>query len=593
LTFSLESYQSKGLRDDKGRKFVPQDYFYNIQNMNYDSITGCQRIKAPSVEYNVGSERIDGITQFRYIDTAGQFQTENICVQNGNVIKDFLTSPVTVHTGLTAEKKCTFGILNDKLFISNGTDFPIVYDGTYVKQMGAPTAKDLGTSGVLTGTYYYAMTYIIDGVEVILGTVSNTVTVSSETIDLDIPVGIATTTERKIYRTEANGSQLKLLTTITDNTTLTFSDNNADGTLGVNIPATNSECPKPQFITVKDEKLIGAVHANRPNYLYVTEVEVEVFFTTSGVYDVSGVGNDNTALTGLVEDYDQIVVFSERHIYLVQTQGLVAQVQQTTSNVGCSDGFSISRIPENDILPGGIMFVSNLYDVRIFSGNIATNLATSFDNLRTNNYSIQLNKDNFANELRGNPLHAAFHDYKYHLIAENFIYVYDIRISGWTKYLINTDSYSPTYWVIDTLGEDLYITQKTAGIVEQMYNDTTYRGEELTAFFETPEIAVDVYDKYFSALYIYYEKTGTNTISALVTINSTQTKSATITFDGAYYDGAYYDETYYETTDDEEDYSLIHIDRYGKWLRFRISTQTQASIKGWKLVGRAITNKEL
>ena len=593
MTFSLESYQSKGLRDDKGRKFVPQDYFYNIQNMNYDSITGCQRIKAPSVEYNVGSERIDGITQFRYIDTAGQFQTENICVQNGNVIKDFLTSPVTVHTGLTAEKKCTFGILNDKLFISNGTDFPIVYDGTYVKQMGAPTAKDLGTSGVLTGTYYYAMTYIIDGVEVILGNVSNTVTVSSETIDLDIPVGIATTTERKIYRTEANGSQLKLLTTITDNTTLTFSDNNADGTLGVNIPATNSECPKPQFITVKDEKLIGAVHANRPNYLYVTEVEVEVFFTTSGVYDVSGVGNDTTALTGLVEDYDQIVVFSERHIYLVQTQGLVAQVQQTTSNVGCSDGFSISRIPENDILPGGIMFVSNLYDVRIFSGNIATNLATSFDNLRTNNYSIQLNKTNFANELRGNPLHAAFYDYKYHLIAENFIYVYDIRISGWTKYLINTDSYSPTYWVIDTLGGDLYITQKTAGIVEKMYNDTTYRGEELTAFFETPEIAVDVFDKYFSALYIYYEKTGTNTISALVTINSTQTKTATITFDGAYYDGDYYDETYYETTDDEEDYSLIHIDRYGKWLRFRITTQTQASIKGWKLVGRTISNKEL
>lgn len=458
--------------------------------------------------------------------------------------------------------------------------------------MGAPTAKDLGTSGVLTGTYYYAMTYIIDGVEVILGTVSNTVTVSSETIDLDIPVGIATTTERKIYRTEANGSQLKLLTTITDNTTLTFSDNNADGTLGVNIPATNSECPKPQFITVKDEKLIGAVHANRPNYLYVTEVEVEVFFTTSGVYDVSGVGNDNTALTGLVEDYDQIVVFSERHIYLVQTQGLVAQVQQTTSNVGCSDGFSISRIPENDILPGGIMFVSNLYDVRIFSGNIATNLATSFDNLRTNNYSIQLNKTNFANELRGNPLHAAFYDYKYHLIAENFIYVYDIRISGWTKYLINTDSYSPTYWVIDTLGEDLYITQKTAGIVEQMYNDTTYRGEELTAFLKHLKLQL-MCTTSILVHYIFITKTGTNTISALVTINSTQTKTATITFDGAYYDGDYYDETYYETTDDEEDYSLIHIDRYGKWLRFRITTQTQASIKGWKLVGRTISNKEL
>ena len=593
MTFSLESYQSKGLRDDKGRKFVPYDYFYNIQNMNYDGITGCQRIKAPSVEYNVGSNRIDGITQFRYIDSVGQFQTENICVQNGSIIKNFLTSPSTIYTGLTPQNKCTFGILNDKLFISNGFDYPLVYDGTYVKEMGAPTAKDLLVTGVLTGTYYYAMTYVIDGIEVILGTVSNTVTVSSKSIDLDLPVGIATCTQRKIYRTEAGGSTLKLVTTINDNTTTTYQDNTADGSLGANIPSTNSSCPTPQFITVKDEKLIGAVNSNRPNYLYVTEIEVEVFFNTSGVYDVSGVGNDNTALTGLVQDYDQIVVFSERHIYLVQTQGLVAQIQQTTSNVGCSDGFSIARIPENDILPGGIMFVSNLYDVRIFSGNIATNLATSFDNLRTNNYSIQLNKDNFANELRGNPLHAAFHDYKYHLITENFIYVYDIRISGWTKYLINTDSYNPTYWVIDTLGQDLYITQKTAGIVERMYNDTTYRGEELTAFFETPEIAVDVNDKYFKHLYIYYDKTGSNTLSALVTINSTQTKSATITFDGAYYDGEYYDEAYYETADDEEDYSLIHIDRYGKWLRFRITTQTQASIKGWKLVGRAISNKEL
>ena len=593
MTFVIESYQSKGLRDDKGRKFVPQDYFYNIENMNYDGITGCQRIKAPSVEYNVGSARIDGMTEFRYIDSAGQFQTEDICVQNGSVIKNFLTSPVTVHTGLTAQKKCTFGILNDKLFISNGTDFPVVYDGTYVKQMGAPTAKDLGTSGVLTGTYYYALTYVIDGVEVILGTLSNTVTVSSETIDLDIPVGVSNCTERKIYRTEANGSQLKLLTTITDNTTLTYSDNNADGTLGVNIPATNSECPKPQFITVKDEKLIGAVHANRPNYLYVTEVEVEVFFNTSGVYDVSGVGNDNTALTGLVEDYGQIVVFSESHIYLADTSGLVTKVQQTTSNVGCADGFSIVRIPENDILPGGIMFVSNLYDVRIFSGNIATNLATSFDNLRTNNYSIQLNKDSFANQLRDNPLHAAFHDYKYHLIAETFMYVYDIRIAGWTKYFINTTTYSPQYWVFGKLSGDLYISQKNAGIVEKMYNDTSYRGEELTAFFETPEIAVDTSDKYFAQLYIYYDKSAANTLSALATINSTNTISATVTYTGAFYNSDYYDEDYYETTDDEEDYSLIHLNRYGKWMRFKITTQTQASIKGWKLVGRAISNKEL
>jgi len=534
LSFVVESYESKGLRDDKGRKFVSPDYFYNIENMNYDGIIGCQRIKAPSVEYNVGSNQIDGGVDFRYIDSVGQFQSEKIIVQGGSIIKDFVTSPSTVYTGLTAGKKCTFGILNDKLFISNGFDYPLVYDGTYVKQMGAPTAKDLLVAGSLTGAYYYAMTYVIDGVEIILGTISNTITVSSKSIDLDLPVGIATCTARKIYRTEAGGSTLKLLTTISDNTTTTYQDNTVDGSLGANIPSTNSSCPTPQFITVKDEKIIGAVNANRPNYLYVTEFEVEVFFNTSGVYDVSGVGNDNSPLTGLIEDYNQIVVFSEKHIYLADTSGLTTSVKQTTSNVGCIDGFSIARIPENDVLQGGIMFVSNLYDVRIFSGNIATNLATSFDNLTTNNFSIALDKDNLKNQLKDNPLEAAFFDYKYHLIAETFMYVYDIRINGWTKYFIKTTSYTPVYWRFFLIGQTLYVTQKNTGIVEQMYNAITYRGEEITAFFETPEIAVGTDRKFFKNLYIYYDKSGSNTLTALATIDSTKTVTATITYDGAY-----------------------------------------------------------
>lgn len=590
MSFVVESYQSKGLRDDKGRKFVSPDYFYNIENMNYDGIIGCQRIKAPSVEYNVGANQIDGGVDFRYIDSVGQFQSEKIIVQGGSIIKDFLTSPSTVYTSLTAGKKCTFGILNDKLFISNGFDYPLVYDGTYVKQMGAPTAKDLLVAGSLTGSYYYAMTYVIDGVEIILGTISNTITVSSKSIDLDLPVGIATCTARKIYRTEAGGSTLKLLTTINDNTTTTYQDNTSDGSLGANIPSTNSSCPTPQFITVKDEKIIGAVNANRPNYLYVTEFEVEVFFNTSGVYDVSGVGNDNSPLTGLIEDYNQIVVFSEKHIYLADTSGLTTSVKQTTSNVGCIDGFSIARIPENDVLQGGIMFVSNLYDVRIFSGNIATNLATSFDNLTTNNFSIALDKDSLKNQLKDNPLEAAFYDYKYHLIAETFMYVYDIRISGWTKYFIKTTSYTPVYWRFFQIGQTLYVSQKNTGIVEQMYNAITYRGEELTAFFETPEIAVGTERKFFKNLYIYYDKSGSNTLTALATIDSTKTVTATITYDGAYYDFDYFDEDYYETTEDEEDYKVVYINKYANWMRFKVSTQTQAIIKGWKLEGRVVGN---
>lgn len=47
-------------------------------------------------------------------------------------------------------------------------------------------------------------------------------------------------TARKIYRTAANGSTFKLLTTISDNTTTTYADNVADASLGATEPASNT-----------------------------------------------------------------------------------------------------------------------------------------------------------------------------------------------------------------------------------------------------------------------------------------------------------------------------------------------------------------
>jgi hypothetical protein len=47
-------------------------------------------------------------------------------------------------------------------------------------------------------------------------------------------------TSRKVYRTVAGGSQLKLLTTIADNVTTTFVDSIADGALGANAPTVNT-----------------------------------------------------------------------------------------------------------------------------------------------------------------------------------------------------------------------------------------------------------------------------------------------------------------------------------------------------------------
>jgi hypothetical protein len=55
-----------------------------------------------------------------------------------------------------------------------------------------------------------------------------------------IAVGPSGTTSRKVYRTAAGGSQLKLLTTIADNTTTTYTDNTPDGSLGANAPTSDT-----------------------------------------------------------------------------------------------------------------------------------------------------------------------------------------------------------------------------------------------------------------------------------------------------------------------------------------------------------------
>jgi len=54
-----------------------------------------------------------------------------------------------------------------------------------------------------------------------------------------IPIGAASVTARKVYMTAAAGSQLKLVTTIANNTDSTYTITMADGSLGANVPITD------------------------------------------------------------------------------------------------------------------------------------------------------------------------------------------------------------------------------------------------------------------------------------------------------------------------------------------------------------------
>ena len=109
-----------------------------------------------------------------------------------------------------------------------------------VEIIPAPTVVVGAAGSVDIGSHKWAVTFVINGVETNLGTISTTLTLATAShVQLsNIPVGVAGTTDRKIYRTAANQvGPFQLVTTIADNTTTSFDDNTADSGLGANAPA--------------------------------------------------------------------------------------------------------------------------------------------------------------------------------------------------------------------------------------------------------------------------------------------------------------------------------------------------------------------
>jgi hypothetical protein len=117
--------------------------------------------------------------------------------------------------------------------------------GSTTEQIVAPGALTaaVGAATGLTGTYYYQVTYVTPLGETQAGTVSTVVSPSNQKVNLSsIPVSSDTTvTGRNIYRTVAAGTGFKyLVTNLLNNTTTTYIDNIADGSLGAAAPLVNS-----------------------------------------------------------------------------------------------------------------------------------------------------------------------------------------------------------------------------------------------------------------------------------------------------------------------------------------------------------------
>lgn len=554
---------------------------------------------------------INGMFDYKFLDSKNELKNYYIGVINGAIWKDILTQYPTKLTSAYdnwtfSNSKCSFAVYKDKLFIANGKDYVWIYDGNkqIVSQMGAPMAM-VGAVGNVVGDFAYAVTYITAGGEEVLGSISNIVHCVNNQVILDLPLGYAGVTSRKIYRAY-NGvySNLDLLTTIGDNTTTSYIDNllYVPVATPINpIPAINNELPKPYFVTVFNNRLIGCKADKTPTQIFLSEAGIEMFDSANFV-DISNFSDDNTEITGIGVDFSTVVVGTLRNIYILNI-GTTIGVTPTRVNIGFLDGYSIVRLPAFGDFSGGLMFVSSNNDVRILSGIDALPVSTSINNVRSDNWAQNI-RGSLDNVLKGyKNIYAVYYNYKYILVIDGNKYVFDIRTKGWTYHQIETKNYKSSPYVLAILGNNLYngqvkldtsISDKNIVIIEREYSTIDYNGEDVPAYIESPQINVSDKYKFIEKLIIWFIPTEDNELQIKVVCDDDTEFAPTYKFQvlGGAFDPEAFLSTDYETYK-EMDYRVYNIQKPARWFKFKINNDIgNCSIQGWGIYNQNISNKE-
>lgn len=619
---SVQQFEFNGMRVDLGDKLLDTKYFFNVVNFNENDIIGANKVLAPAPINNiqfVEGAAIDGIYGFSYLNSENKLQQERIIVSGGAIFSQVGSKTTKIYEGF-GEGLADFAFLNDKLFITNGKHYPLVYNGKNIWEMGACEILPTDTNGGPDGTYHYEITFVTAGGEERIGTSSNTITVNGKCILLNLPLGYDGVTARKIYRTEGDNKNLKLVDTINDNETLTYTDNKADNQLTNVIPAINNECPKPYFLETTNFRLVGCVSDKYPTQAWVADTNVELF-DGANFTDVSNRTKDNSKLTGMKRDYDKIIITSQKQVYLLDvTDAEKTTVTETRSNVGCLNGYSMARIPSDKGFDGGILFLASDKTIRLFNGNFAQPVPTSLDNLRTDNFGEAIRPLLVRSISDNTKMYAEYYDFKYHLIVGNIIIVYDIRTNSWFTYdfldATLTGDFSPEYFAGDNFltGVDtnayfncfavidnvFYVGRRDCSFIEQMYSSNTYRNRKLKSKLEFPYWGTSENLKYFKEIHIYYQKNSDIDFDVTINLDGVNTPAQTLTpvrvwdKSGGDFDDRYFSKYYFESKNNTDDYRIIYVNKYANWLKVTIeSNDKPLNFRGMRIVYDEVSNKEV
>lgn len=218
-------------------------------------------------------------------------------------------------------------VYDDLLYLGNGVDSNLKYDGTTIMNMGivapASTATvalaGTGAGNLANGTYSYKITYYNSA----LGHESNpsaataNVTVSDKTTNgkialSDIPLSSdPQAVKRRIYRTTVGGGVWLFLATIEDTST-TYTDNLSDASLGIAIDGFGNGVP-PVFNKIEiwqGHAFMAGINSSRINF---TKPGKPNAVDSNDYRDLDA--NDGDIVTGIKKYINLLVAFKRNSIW--------------------------------------------------------------------------------------------------------------------------------------------------------------------------------------------------------------------------------------------------------------------------------------
>lgn len=323
-------------------------------------------------------------------------------------------------------------------------------------------------------------------------------------------------------------------------------------------------------------------------------------------------------------DYDKIIIASQKQIYLLDVSDAEkTSVTETRANIGCLNGYSMARIPSDKGFDGGIFFLASDKTIRLFNGNFAQPIATSLDNLRTDNFGEAIRPLLIQSVNDNTVMYAQYYDFKYHLILGNIMLVYDISVNSWFTYDFldstltgdyapsdydknyfltgfDTNAYFNCFAVIDNV---FYVGRRDCSFIEQMYSSNTYRNKKLKSKLEFPYWGTSEELKYFKEIHIYYQKNSDIDFDVYINLDGggnylagNHKNSAKVNvkdLSGGDYDDRYFGQYYYESKNNTDDYKVIYVNKYANWLKVTIeSNDKPLNFRGMRIVYDKVSNKE-